>query len=119
MSIEMDNIEIVGFTAGTIGTLAFLPQAYKIQKTNNTDGLSEATTLFFIAALALWLTYGVLMDSPSLIATNVFQIIVQMYIYSRIRTNAISSPARQEALGFREGEGSLMNLYSHGESTTD
>ena len=97
----MDNIEIVGFTAGTIGTLAFLPQAYKIHRTNNTDGLSEATTLCFLAALALWTTYGVLMDSPSLIVTNVFQIIVQLYIYRRIRTNANSSPARQEALGFR------------------
>jgi len=97
----MDTAEIVGFTAGTIGTLAFLPQAFKIYKTNNTDGLSTVTTLCFLAALALWTVYGVLTDSASLIATNAFQIIVQLYIYRKIRTNAAAPPAKLEALGFR------------------
>jgi len=101
VSTEMDTAEIVGFTAGTIGTLAFLPQAYKIHKTNNTDGLSAATALCFLVALALWTAYGVLTNSASLIATNAFQIAVQLYIVRRIQKNALAPPARLEALGFR------------------
>jgi len=80
--------EVVGGVAGALGTLAFLPQALKIRRTNNTDGLSQATSLCFLTALVLWTTYGALTGSASLVVTNCFQIAVQLYIVRRVRANA-------------------------------
>ena len=93
--------EAIGAAAGALGMLAFLPQARKIQRTSNTDGLSQTTSICFLAALALLTTYGALTGSTSLVVTNCLQIVVQLYILRKVRANARAPPAPLEALAFR------------------
>ena len=96
------DAEVLGFAAGALGMIAFIPQAIHIRKTGVTDGLSMSTSLCFLAALALWTAYGALTGSASLVTTNAFQIAVQLYILRKVRANARAPPALPlEALGFR------------------
>ena len=69
----LDNInfiEILGFVAAILTTAAFLPQVYKTWRTKDVSGLSLTMFLMFFAGIALWLIYGLLIKSPSMIFAN-------------------------------------------------
>ena len=51
-------------------TIAFIPQVYKIIKSNSTEGISLVTYLIFIVGVGLWLVYGLLKGSISMILGN-------------------------------------------------
>ncbi len=68
----MDYIEIIGFTAGTIAIGAFLPQAVKTFKTKHSGDISTVMLLLQMSCVALWMVYGILKQSPSLIICNFF-----------------------------------------------
>jgi len=64
----MVSIEVVGFTAGMLTTVAFIPQVVKSWKTKRTKDISLGwISLVFIGVL-LWLIYGILITSYPLIA---------------------------------------------------
>ena len=80
------NIEILGFLAGIMTTSSFFPQAYKIWKTKNADGVS--TTMYFVmlSGVCLWAIYGFLINSTSIILFNIFTlIIILMILYFKIQ----------------------------------
>lgn len=83
----MINPEIIGFSAGILTTLAFLPQAIKVYKTNQTNDLSLWTFIILFFGVILWTTYGFLINSKCLIITNLFQIILIIYIIYKIYKN--------------------------------
>lgn len=64
-------IEILGFVAAILTTLSFLPQALRIRRQRSAADVSLVMYLMMLTGQALWLIYGVLFDSPSLIAANV------------------------------------------------
>jgi MtN3 and saliva related transmembrane protein len=66
----IDEIEIIGFLAATLTTIAFIPQVYKIIKSNSTEGISLVTYMIFIVGVGLWLVYGLLKGSISMILGN-------------------------------------------------
>tara|TARA_B110000438_G_scaffold98551_1_gene97551 strand:- start:8818 stop:9087 length:270 start_codon:yes stop_codon:yes gene_type:complete len=66
----IDEIEIIGFLAAILTTIAFIPQVYKIIKSNSTEGISLVTYLIFIVGVGLWLVYGLLKGSISMILGN-------------------------------------------------
>ena len=63
-------METIGFTAAILTTTAFLPQVYKTWKTKDVSGLSLPMLLIFFIGIVLWLIYGFLMESPSMIFAN-------------------------------------------------
>ncbi len=65
------NIELIGAFAGFLSCITFVPQVIKTWKAKSTEGVSFLT--FIVAALStvLWMTYGVLIGSPSVIYTNI------------------------------------------------
>jgi len=67
---NINFIEILGFTAAVLTTAAFLPQVYKTWRTKDVSGLSLTMFLMFFTGIALWLIYGILIKSPSLIFAN-------------------------------------------------
>lgn len=83
----MLNPEIIGFSAGISTTIAFLPQAIKVYRTNQTSDLSLGTFIIFLFGVILWTTYGFLINSKCLIITNLFQIILIIYIIYKIYKN--------------------------------
>ena len=63
-------METIGFAAAILTTTAFLPQVYKTWKTKDVSGLSLPMLLIFFVGIILWLIYGFLMNSPSMIFAN-------------------------------------------------
>ena len=73
---EFDLIELIGLVAGFLGILAWIPQIYKIWIQKKADGISVLTFLIITTALVLWLVYGILINSLSLIVSNIFTLIM-------------------------------------------
>jgi MtN3 and saliva related transmembrane protein len=79
------NHDIIGYLAAFFTTVAFIPQAYKIFKTNQTADLS--LSLFFIYSLgvSMWLLYGILLHSIPMTLANSISLSLSLYIlYKKI-----------------------------------
>ncbi|MDE3248395.1 MAG: SemiSWEET transporter [Bacteroidota bacterium] len=66
----MQAIEILGYVAGTITSLVFLPQVIKTWKTKSAGDVSLVMFLFATASVVLWLIYGIIIQNGSIIYTN-------------------------------------------------
>jgi MtN3 and saliva related transmembrane protein len=63
-------IEAVGFAAGVLTTLAFVPQVLHTWRTRSSGDLSAAMLTVFAVGLLLWLVYGLARSSWPLVLTN-------------------------------------------------
>jgi len=64
------NADFIGAVAGTLSTIAFIPQAWRIWKTRSARDLSLPMYLIFSTGVALWLLYGVLLGALPIIVCN-------------------------------------------------
>ncbi len=64
-------IESIGLIAGVLGIVAWIPQIREVWVNKRHDGVSLATFGVVTIALSLWLIYGILIDSISMIIANV------------------------------------------------
>lgn len=64
-------LEILGFIAAILTTMSFLPQALRIRRQGSAADVSLIMYLMMVTGQALWLIYGFVIGSPSLIAANV------------------------------------------------
>ena len=78
----VDKIEIIGIIAAFLTTIAFIPQVYKVVKSNRTDGLSKTTFSIFTVGVFLWLIYGFFKRSVSMIIGNGITLILALIILS-------------------------------------
>lgn len=72
--------EIVGFSAGILTTLCWTPQALKILRSRDARSISLVTQVAFVAGCSLWLIYGILIQSISIIVFNVITILLNALI---------------------------------------
>lgn len=77
----MDSVEIVGFLAGFIMVFSFLPQLIKTYKTKRTQDISIFMLILQIICISLWMTYGLLINSQSLIITNAISLVIVVSIF--------------------------------------
>ncbi|MNJ37078.1 PQ loop repeat protein [compost metagenome] len=61
---------MIGYLAASLTTFSFVPQAIKVIKTRNTEGISIIMYLMFVVGLVMWLIYGVLIDDLALSVAN-------------------------------------------------
>jgi MtN3 and saliva related transmembrane protein len=66
----MQPIEILGYIAGTMSPLVFLPQVIKTRKTKSAGDILLVMFLFATTSVVLWLTYGIIIKNGSIIYTN-------------------------------------------------
>lgn len=66
----MSMITLLGFAAGTLTTLSFVPQVHKAWRTKRCDDLSLTMLLAFGSGVLLWLIYGLLLRAAPIIAAN-------------------------------------------------
>ena len=64
-------IESIGLVAGVLGIVAWIPQIREVWVYKRHDGVSLTTFGVVTIALSLWLIYGILIDSISMIIANV------------------------------------------------
>ena len=72
--------EIVGFAAGTLTTLCWTPQAIKILRSRDAKSISLITQITFVTGCSLWLLYGVLIGSASIILFNSVTVALNLLI---------------------------------------
>ncbi|MCK5110593.1 MAG: SemiSWEET transporter [Arcobacteraceae bacterium] len=72
--------EIFGYLGGTLTTIAFIPQAYKVYKTKKTKDLSLAMFVIFSLGVVCWFIYGIMLNSMPMILANFFTICFALYI---------------------------------------
>ena len=60
----------LGLAAGTLTTLAFVPQVIKVWRTRAARDISLSTFAALAVGIVLWLAYGVLIGDLPLVAAN-------------------------------------------------
>ena len=66
--MELDTL--LGYAAGFLTTIAFIPQVVKIWKSRSAHDVSLPTFIAFTVGVALWLTYGFVKKEPPMILWN-------------------------------------------------
>jgi MtN3 and saliva related transmembrane protein len=64
------NPEIIGGLAAILTTAAYIPQFIKVYREKNTKSLSLGMYSLITTGIFLWLIYGFMIDSPSVIWAN-------------------------------------------------
>lgn len=93
----MDTPQIIGLVAGTLTTLAFVPQVWRTWRTRQTRSLSLAWLLLFSAGLSLWLTYGVLSDDlPVILANGITLLLCLCLLVLKLAARPLSAEAASD-----------------------
>ena len=79
--------EYFGFFAAFCTTIAFLPQAFKVWKSNNTKDISLSMFIIFTIGVFSWLIYGILIYDLPIIIANSFTLIFSLFILFYIIKN--------------------------------
>jgi MtN3 and saliva related transmembrane protein len=72
----MPNVELLGYAAGTLTTIAFVPQVLKVLKTRSTADISLGMFVIFTAGVILWEIYGLLLGSWPIIVANLVTLVL-------------------------------------------
>ena len=78
-------IEAIGLVAGALGIVAWIPQIRDVWVHERHEGISLTTFSIVTVALALWLIYGLLVDSLAMIVANVFTLAVILAVLIGVR----------------------------------
>lgn len=76
----ISNIELLGYTAAVLTTVAFVPQVVLVYKTKDTDSISLLMFLIFSVGLFCWMVYGVVLNQLPIILANAITILLSLYI---------------------------------------
>ena len=67
---------VIGFIAGTLTTVSFVPQVFKTFRTKRCDDLSWSMLLAFATGVFLWFVYGVLLHSAPIMLANLVTLLL-------------------------------------------
>jgi MtN3 and saliva related transmembrane protein len=84
----MTGVDILGYSAGAITSLTFLPQVIKTWKEKSAKDIS--LLMFVIAAIneVMWIVYGALLNNWVIILTNVIVLVMSLtMIFFKLRYN--------------------------------
>lgn len=76
----MDSIILVGYIAGALTTISFVPQVVRAWKMKETRDLSLAMLILFAAGILLWTIYGIWTSSLPIIAANVITFLLVLLL---------------------------------------
>ena len=77
---SFNYINLFGFSAALLTTVAFLPQLYKTWKTKSADDVSLIMLILFITGLICWIIYGLKINSMPILVANVITFIFNFSI---------------------------------------
>ena len=91
------NIDIFGYFAAILTTVAFLPQLIKTLKTKKADDVSLTTLVMFIIGVLSWIIYGYEISSKPILIANLITLILNLLILiSKIYFSKIISKQKLE-----------------------
>ena len=74
------NIELFGYIAAILTTLAFLPQLIKTLKTKKAEDVSLITLIMFLSGVLSWIIYGYKISSTPILLANIITFILNLLI---------------------------------------
>jgi len=74
------SIDLVGYSAALLTTIAFVPQAWLTWRKKKTDEISLGMYALFTTGVALWFAYGVLMMAWPIIIANGITLVLALAI---------------------------------------
>ena len=79
-------IDVIGSVAAVLTTASFIPQAWHSFKTRDVSGISLSMYSAFTLGVALWLLYGVLLQSwPLMIANSITLVLAAAILGMKLR----------------------------------
>lgn len=79
-SRPMAWIDVLGYAAATLTSLAWVPQAWRAWKTRSVRDLSLWMYLLVVTGILLWLIYGALIQSWPLVLANTLSLTFTTFI---------------------------------------
>ncbi len=76
----MTYIDMLGFFAATLTTVAFLPQVVKVWQSKSAKDVSLLMLISFCTGLFLWLVYGIFLQAWPIILANLLSLIFNLAI---------------------------------------
>lgn len=78
--------EWLGFIAGAITTIGFLPQVIRVYKLKSAREISLLFTIMFLVGLLMWLGYGIVYRLPPVIVWNAISATMAVaLLYAKLR----------------------------------
>ncbi|MAV59914.1 MAG: hypothetical protein CND89_01195 [Marine Group II euryarchaeote MED-G38] len=77
-------VELIGLLAGFLGVIAWIPQIREVWIEKSHQGISLPTFFLVASALILWLIYGILIMSYSIIIANIAALICILMVISGV-----------------------------------
>ncbi|RKD12862.1 hypothetical protein BCY91_11515 [Pelobium manganitolerans] len=79
-------ITSIGLIAACCTTISFVPQALKVIKSKNTEGISLYMYILFVSGVSMWLCYGILInDAPVIIANAITLVFASTILYYKLK----------------------------------
>jgi len=91
MVLEAQHIELIGYCAAFLTTIAFVPQALQSWRTKDLSGISLGMYSLFTAGVGLWLVYGLIIEKWPLILANALTFALALSILF-LKLSDISKP---------------------------
>ena len=76
----MNAVTVVSLFAATLSMVSFVPQAWAIIRSRNTDGVSLRMYLITVACFVSWLVYGLLLMQWAIIVQNIICLCLSSFI---------------------------------------
>lgn len=89
----MDSVHWLGYAAGTLTTVAFVPQVVRTWRSRSADDLSLTMLCVFAVGIVLWVVYGVALDSWPVIAANAVTLVLALMLLA-MRWRFVKRPSR-------------------------
>ena len=77
---NFNYIDLFGFLAAFLTTIAFLPQLYKTWQTKSAEDVSLVMLILFITGLFCWIVYGLNINSIPILVANIITFIFNFLI---------------------------------------
>jgi MtN3 and saliva related transmembrane protein len=72
----LNKVEWIGFMAGTLTTVAFIPQLLQVWRSRSAHDINLGTFCLFSVGVALWLAYGILLRALAVIISNAITLLL-------------------------------------------
>lgn len=81
----MEPQDLLGSLAGTLTTVSFVPQVWKLWKSRSAEDISFGMFSIFAVGVLLWLVYGIMIQAvPIILANSVSLVLVAAILVMKI-----------------------------------
>ncbi len=86
VALAPPTIEVIGYVAAALTTVSFVPQVLKVFRERQAAGISSGMYALFTVGVAMWLVYGVMINSlPVTVANAVALVLAGTVLVMKLR----------------------------------